>query len=94
MIYDTKQKTLDGVELTRLEWQIIELLLEHKDIPLSGSKIADLICNKYYVTGINSSITNAESVSTVLCKLNKKFNKIIENKRSFGYRFVKEIEIL
>lgn len=94
MVYNVKEKILGNTELTKLEWQILEILIEYRDNPLSANKIADILCNKYYITGVNTSLTTSQSVSTIMSKLNKKFNKIIENKRQLGYRLIVDIEII
>lgn len=94
MVYDSERKLLNGIELTKLQWQIFEVLLEHINEPLSANDISNILCDKYYISGINSAITDYRSVRAHISRLNKKSNGLIKRKYYAGYYIEEDIKIM
>lgn len=88
MNYDFNMKKVDNsIELTRLEWEILEELINAKGRPLSAREICDTIYEKYCVTGINSQDTTENAIRVHISRLKKKIKgKIkIKNRTMLGY---------
>lgn len=92
MVYDIERKMVNGVQLSKTEWQIFEMLIEHKDDPLTANQISNLLTDKYYVTAINCHIISKESIVVHMKNINKKLNNIIQHENSLGYYIGEEIE--
>ena len=70
---------------TQYESQVLEVLVNSKGELMSLEQISEIINNKYYNTGMNSTKATANSLRLHIANINKKTNNLIKNKRKSGY---------
>lgn len=85
MKYDCKMKTIDGVALTPIESQIIEILIIAKGTLTKAEQLCKTINDNYYKTAINSYETTPNAIRKRICDINKKTNNLIKNRSRLGY---------
>ena len=94
MIYDITNKKVNDVELTKTEWQILEILIECKGGYTSAKEIANIMYDKHYISGENSRITDTDNIRLHISVINKKTNGLIKCRRLYGYYFDEDVEII
>ena len=91
MVYDTKLKKIDDVDLTYMQSYIVEELIKMNGQVISADEIAKRLTLKY---GIKVFNTQAKDIRIHIFRINKRVGeKLIKNRNWGGYYIDENIKI-